>query len=423
MPALATFTDFAKSQSPTYLGDHKKLLNDAQQQSYILGKFIKGGGLAGTLRGGSSIKFNTFFDESSTFTPYDPNDTFSLQNPQFIATGNAEWCFYDDHMSWTDHELLLQVTSPEQATTMYTDLYMAKQQRLWTSMIGGMERELTAAPNKLTMEASGVSRRRMYPIFATLNEQTNGLFNSVTTAGTGGAWTTVQGIDPTTTVVNGETRYMCQQVPYSNLGLVISTTTGAGSAIGGGVAGAIPLSMALRAAWQKTEFRPPDIGQSYFTQSNLQNQMILCSWTGEQVIEQLYQYRNDHFVWQGGGSANGLDMALGRMNFHGIPFVSSKALENAIIYSKAGATTTLAKEGAVGSVVDADKAGPRFYFINADYMHLFMHAERSFKLHPVMNGGLAQPYSNGQHMDVWCNLVNSSPRRHAIVYPTADIWA
>lgn len=413
MPALIPgFTDFVKTQSAAYLSDKKQLINDAMKQSYVLGKFLKGKDISVTLQGGSQIKGNAMFDDAQTGTWYSPNDTFSPQNPQVVSTYTADWRFFADHMAWTDQEIELQATSLEQATVMYTDLYRTKQQRMWTSMINKLEKALFAQPVKTTMESSSANPGVMYSLPAFINEQTNGLFNSVTTAATGGAWTTIEGITPTDTTVDGEVRWKPQQIGYTKL----SANT---SPIGGGTPTDIPLAMALRSAWQKTAFKSPGLKDEFFSPGDLEGQMILTSFTGEQTLEHLYQYRQDQFKWDGAG----VDMALGQLRYHGVPVVGTAELDNATLYSKSGATTTVAKEGAAGVTNEADKCGPRFYFVNGKYLHLVIHSNRSFKLKPPMPGGSTQPFSTVQWCDVWLNMVCESLRRQAIVYPTADIWA
>lgn len=412
MPALIPgFTDFVKTQSAAYLSDKKQLINDAMKQSYVLGRFLQNKDLSVTLQGGSQIKGNAMFDDAQTGTWYSPNDTFNASNPQVVETYTADWRFFADHMSWTDQEIELQATSIEQATVMYTDLYRTKQQRMWTSTINKLEDALFAIPVTGQMESSSANPGKMYSLPAFINEQASGLYTGFTLPTPTGSWTTIEGITPSSTVVNGETRWQCNQVPYTKL----SANT---SPIGGGTATDIPLSMALRSAWQKTDFRSPGTKDEYFTNSDLSGQMILTSWTGEQVIEHLYQYRQDSFNW----NSAGIDMAVGQLRYHGVPIVACKGLDDATLYTNASVATTLSKEGAVGVTNQADKAGPRFYFVNGKYIHLVIHSNRSFKLKPPMPGGSSQPFSTVQWMDVWLNLVCESLRRQAIVYPTTDIW-
>lgn len=406
MPALIpSFTDFARVQGAAYLNNKTNLVNDAGRTGYLLPHIMKGKDIKRTLQGGSQIKGVAILDAQSTASWVSPGVTMaSLQNPQNTVGWTAEWRYLLDYMTWTDQETELQATSLETATVMYADLYNIKQQRLWTSLLHKVEDGFFKTPNEDTMELSAADPGEMMSIAAGVNEQTNGVANSVTTAANaGGAFATFQGLSQST-----NTRWRCNQVPYTK----INPATALGAA-----ATDIPLPVALRKAWQLTNFQSPGTHDEYFTRSDMYGQMIVCSFAGERVVENYYQFRQDNFKW-----SNGMDMAMGKLWFHGVPFIAVPSLDDALLYSKAGATTTVAKEGSEGVTTEADKSGPRFYFLNGNYMHFVMHSNRAFKVHEPMKSPF-QPMNTVQFVDVWCNLVFESLIRHAIVYPNADVWS
>lgn len=408
MPALIpSFTDFARVQGAAYFNNKTNLINDAGRTGYLLPHILKGKDMKRVLKGGSQLKGIAILSNQSTASCVGPNVTVaSLQNPQVTTGWTAEWRFLLDYMTWTDQETELQATSLETATTMYADLYNIKQQRLWTSMLHKIEDGFFRTPNEDTMESSSADPGEMYSIPCGVNEQTNGIANSVTTAAnSGAAFGTFQGINQT-----NESRWRCNQVKYNKITPTASVST----------VGDIPLSIALRKAWQLTRFQSPGTRDEYFTNSDMYGQMIVCSYAGERIVEGYMQLKNDHFNWN--QPAGGLDMAVGKMWFHGVPFVSVPSLDEALLYSKAGATTSVAKEGAEGVTNEADKAGPRFYFLNGNFMDFVLHSNREFKVHDPMKSPF-QPMNTVQYVDVWCNLVFSSLVRQAIVYPDADIWS
>ena len=65
---------------------------------------------------------------------------------------------------------------------------------------------------------------------------------------------------------------------------------------------------------------------------------------------------------------------------------------------------------------DTIDKGARFYFINAEYMHPYVHTSRYLKRHDVLRHP-NQPYTSIQNIDCWWNLMARSRQRLGIITP------
>ena len=159
--ALSTFTDFIDTTGPSFLTSAEEVVNEACKNNYLLRRFLRGQGPSETVQGGSSIKDTIMFDEESTFQYYEPNQTFTWENPQVVENWEIQWRFCVDHMAYTDAEVELNVgTGMSRAArhTAYKRLKRIKEQRLWTSILNGMEDALFAVPSNGAMEATTGTR-------------------------------------------------------------------------------------------------------------------------------------------------------------------------------------------------------------------------------------------------------------------------
>jgi hypothetical protein len=89
--ALSTFTDFIDTTGPSFLTSAEDVVNEACKNNYLLRRFLRGKGPSETIQGGSSIKDTILFDEESTFQYYEPNQTFTWENPQVVENWEIQW--------------------------------------------------------------------------------------------------------------------------------------------------------------------------------------------------------------------------------------------------------------------------------------------------------------------------------------------
>lgn len=384
--ALSTFTDFVASTGPSYLTNADSLINEVQKNSYIMRRFLKGAEKTFVLQGGSSIKDALILDEASTFSQYQPNDTFVWQNPQVMTTYTVNWRFSVDHMSWTDQEIELNAggQSNESLRGLYKRMKRQKEQRMWTSMINGYEGLLWRTPNATEMESAG----GLYPysIPAMVNEGSNGLYTN---------FSTIQGLDP-----NAKPRWKHQVTTFS-----ASLATNAGSA---------PVASNVIAAFDemflKVKFEAPPTKQEYFESPKLNSQFIACSRKGLNHYQQILRSSQDRFT----GIASYQDPAYLTPSYGGIDLQYVAALDDIAVYSN-NLTQTETTANGTGS-----KKGPRYYWLNGQYLAPVFHSSRYMvQKEPMVHPN--QPFTTVVVVDSWWNMVCRSRQRLGLVYPTTDI--
>lgn len=397
--ALSTFTDFVASTGPSYLTSADQLVNEAVKNSYIMRRFLKGADKSFVIQGGSSIKDALILDEDSTFQQYQPNDTFTWRNPQVMSTATANWRFSVDHMSWTDQEIELNVgtgMTTEALRGIYKRLKREKEQRMWTSMINGWEDLLWRLPKNSEMESD--SGLYPYSIPAFINEQTNGLYTV-----SGESFTTVEGISPTS-----KTRWKPQQTA------IPSTITSNAEAIGGdnyssGATGVSPLIAAFDEMFYKVRFETPPTKQEYFEDPKLYGQFIACSRRAINLYQQALRMGNDRFY----GASSPSDPSYLNPMYGGIELTYVAALDTAPLYYTS-TNAPVAETSGTGN-----NAGPRYYWINGQYMTPVFHTSRYMaKKDPMVHPN--QPFTTVVPVDCWWNLFARSRQRHGIIYPSGN---
>jgi hypothetical protein len=94
-------------------------------------------------------------------------------------------------------------------------------------------------------------------------------------------------------------------------------------------------------------------------------------------------------------------------------------LETALLYGVAG-TATASYTESDNSGTTANVTGPRYYWINANYMKMAFHSKWYFKYLDVFS-----PEKNRTKyilpIQTWFNLYVTSRRHHGIVYPSTDL--
>ena len=404
--ALSVFNDFMTATDSAVLTSPDSIVNEAVKHNYLLARFMKGRGNQEVLQGGKTIKDQIFFDEDSTFEYYQPNATFTWQNPQVLSEWEIQWRFCVDHMSWTDHEIELNAgggLSTKARHAVYKRLRRVKEQRLWTSLLNGVEDSFFAAPDVGEMEDSGGTKPYSLPAF--VNEDANTLYNP----GSGGAaWTTVEGINPTAT---GKTKWKNKKATYlgTNEASATAATTG--------------IFAAFDQMYHNVRFAAPPTKQEYFENDSLNRQMILCSKWGLTKYMQLLRDGNDRFA-----APSMQDPAYMKPTYGGIALEYVSALDTAALYTNYTASGANVQEGADagGSHADAIEAGagtgdalakgPRYYWINANYLLPVFHSKRYMHRHAVMTHP-NQPFTHVQPIDCWMNFVCRSRQRQGIVSP------
>jgi hypothetical protein len=459
--SIRNFLDFMDATGPVYLTGPDVLINEAVKRNYLFGDLIREKNQA--IQGGKEIKDVLMLDDSSTFQYYQPNETFSYSNPQVLSEITANWRFAMDHMTFTDAEIELNVgggLSREATKTVYKDLKRAKEQRMVTSMVNGYEDSLfrpTQGLNFADMESNTGKTPYSIPAFITENcVQTsldgggaNGLRGGMPICAdtaehgvVGSDNTKILGIAPGT-----NDRWTNEVVFYDstaalgiNSGLIGGTTasfnkakvvqdnTTAGTYDADGAAlnqfaaiNAYGFLNGFDEMYLRLQFRPPASFEQYFENIVFNRQKILCSREGINLYKQALRSENDRTFAPA-------DVAYNQPTYSGIPLTYVAQLDSAAIFPKhatAPANHQITEyddedldpnAGTTELATDVINPGPRYYFINGDYLTPVLHASRYMEKHPTMQHP-NQPFTHVQITDSWYNVVANSRQRHGILAP------
>jgi hypothetical protein len=417
MPSITQFNDFMQSTGPAYLKSADAVINEAVKNNYVLSRMLKEKASETLVQGGTSIKDVIVFDDASTYQKYQPNDTFTWNNPQVTDTLTAPWRFSMDYMSWTDQEVEL---NDGDAKVMYKRLKRVKEMRMWTSMLNGIENDLWQSPyaNYSNMETGG---KEPYSLPSFITEHVN---SSVTLGERGGrptGWTNILGIDPTSDI------RWSNQISFYNRNATtandVATIKAAGDYTGHNANASIARTVhslfgAFDEMYLKVQFKAPLTQRQYFDETNFQRQMILCSRDGINQYKRALRATNDMLV-------SAQDSAYNTPTFSGIPVEYCSNLDDAAIFPAAASSVTNSLAGRNGQTVtkggtetgtDTIDKGARYFFINGQYLTPIFHSTRYMKKHDVMRHP-NQPFTWVQPVDCWWNLFCNSRQRHGIVAP------
>lgn len=432
--AIQQFNDFMANTGPIYLSGPDVIVNEAVERRYVWGEMIRGKATA--LQGGSEIRDTLMLDDSSTFEYIKPNVTLNYRNPQVSVEVSSDWRFANDHMAWTDQEVELNAGSDLNVASRaaaYKRIRRLKEQRLATSLANGLEKSIfrPAIGNQAEMETNSGLLPLSIPAFIheNLTSTTDGYRGALPIGWSG----TLTGI-----TVADEPKFTNQHVFYgSNLestpnaaptGVVFdpNTVNGGSSGITHDVYG---LFSAFDEMFMRLQYVPPATMSEYFENDTIRQQMILSSRKGMNLYKRLLRTSNDRLV----GSGSPQDPDYTSPTFSGIPIKYVSRLDVEKIYPRhttAGtdvANTLGGRNGVtsanISSVVggaeddiDTIDKGPRFYFVNCEYMHPYVHTSRYLKRHDVMRHP-NQPYTSIQNVDCWWNIMARSRQRQGIISP------
>lgn len=457
--SIRNFLDFMDATGPVYLTGPDVLINEAVKRNYLFGDLVREKNQA--IQGGKEIKDVLMLDDSSTFQYYQPNETFTYSNPQVLSDITANWRFSMDHMTFTDAEIELNVgggLTREATKTVYKDLKRSKEQRMVTSMVNGMEEGLfkpTQGTSFNDMESSTGKTPYSIPAFITENcVQTTldgggaaGLRGGMpicsdTSSGgaVGGTNTTILGIAP------GSNKRWTNEVVFYDATAALGINT-AGTQIGASAAtfnqqknvinptasGTKPVNdfsavnvfgflNSFDEMFLRLQFRPPASFEQYFENIVFNRQKILCSREGVNLYKQALRSENDRLV-------SPTDAAYNNPAYSGIPLTYCAELDSAKIFPAVtgGSGVAFRIQDQDGATLDPNNGetefgseildpGPRYYFVNGDYLTPVLHASRYMEKHPTMQHP-NQPFTHVQITDSWYNVVANSRQRHGIIAP------
>lgn len=391
--SLDQFNSFVAATGSTYVDGPTGIINDSTRKTFWLNRFLDGSELANKkmIRGGKTIKNNIIFRDNGTFTHYQPGANQDWKNPQRLQAAETYWRFALAHMSWVNVEILLndliKYGDADVKYHQFASIRDEKEMAMWSSKYDGMEASMWRQPDVTRMEGDGSTQDLPYSIPLFINEHANGLYPSYTP---GGAWTTIEGLDPTDAEVDGQ--WTCQQNTYG------SATAGSEDNLVG----------AMDQMFMDLEFQQPPSMREYYENPAFSKQIIATSTTGRRAYMNLLRQGQDHFVM------GPQDPAYSDPQFHGVPVTRAIDLQTGEYYANAGGTA-LVSEG------NANNSGPRMYFIDTEYLYPVFHDEMYFakqeitKHHNVWDTYVCP-------VATWHNLFCTSLRRQGILSPSTDLY-
>lgn len=387
---LSVFNDYILSTDDSIYTGPDSVVNEVVKNTYLIPRFLKGRE-ADSLQGGKAIKDQIQLDDQATFRFYLPDEEETPNQPQTLTEWEIPWRFSRDRMAWNDEtiETNLGGLGRNARHKTYKRLKRQYEQGMMTSKCNGMEDALWAVPDKTEMEGT-TSGRQPYSIFAFVNEQPDGLPGALFP---GGAWTVVEGIDPTS-----KTAWVPQQQTYADLPAI-------------GWDG----FTAFSAMFKKVSFDRLPMGGQY-SEVRTMPAFIATSLTGSTNYEEALRLNQD---WA--GAVGRQDASFPGPMYLNVPLIYISTLDTAAVYIN-GDSDALVTENVTtgGSALQTLAEGPRYYFINAEYLRMFFHTSRYFYRHPVLTPP-KQPSNHVMYVDTWYNLVCRSRQRNGVVFPSPSL--
>jgi hypothetical protein len=389
MASLNDFGDFVKSTAPAWASSQDAFVNEIQQNSYPLARFLKGREMSDVFQNGERIKDGIILDQPGTFQMISPETESTWTNAQTLTTWEIPWRFAQAHMAWTAQEVELNEGS---SAAVWKRVKKIKQTGLANDIVHGLNSKLFARPLASKMESFTADPGEPQSIPALVNEYTNGLFantyGATSVQATDYYASTVQGINPAT-----KTKWKPVQKTYANLT----------------VDDASNLLAAFDDIFLDLQFRQPGTMNEYFENESMFRQVIYTSKNGIVKYKKMLRAENDVQVVPGRQ-----DPAYQNPTYSGIPLERAPQLETEALYSISGAT--LVNE--TGTTANHN-VGPRYYWINANFMKMAFHSNYYFKYLDVFS-----PEKNRTKyilpIQIWFNLYCTSRRHQGIVSPSAD---
>ena len=416
--SIEEFTTLWESTSPAWATSAEAMVNDVAANTYTLNRVVQAGNMLEMVQGGKEITDRVYLtaagDASNGLQRYDIDDTFEYSMAQPGVNWTLPWAVGWSSVSWSKHDKELQVDEygPAFRARTYKRVLFQKHQNMWTRVNDGLESECWAQPDQANMEAATpTGKRKPMSIPAVLNEHDNGLTPTQVDSG-GTVWTTVQRVAPAT---------YANWVPYALGGGPSADTTrqDQGYTYTAGEAGTTAtLFPVLSRVYHKLGFhRLPKMPE--YSEKRSSPQVIWCSLQGLINYEHALQMNQDTF--RGIGKVTGQDPAYDGPTYYRAPLEWLESLDTATVYSDGAAAVDEAGNLASGSAgATAGIIGPRYYFVNTNYLKFFVHADNYCDMTPVF-APANQPFLRVSVMDIWNNLGVRSRRRLGMAGPKEDI--
>jgi hypothetical protein len=382
------YTEFYLSTDKVHLSKFAggRVKEQLTLQNYSLRRAFTGADPKKVIQNGSAIRNYVQVAHKNTAHFWGLDTTEAVTDPQLVEAIETPWAFMRDGV--LIEETLFDLHEGDMAQKFF-DLREAQDQQLWIEKCRFMEENaFWATPNPTLMEVTNPKPpvRHTTPWNVLVNEEAN----AIPTAYSGASVNTVQGLSRVTNA-----NWRCQQKSYA----------------GGPQQSAVPdtLLTSLSHMSRVTRFRGLPLGMDRYSNKSTMPAVVWCSFEGYTMLEEDVRNRQDQFV----SSLGTQDPGYPAIQVHGVPFEELPILSTAAIF-------VTGTPGVYTTELAADKAGPRFFFMNLRDMYPVVHATKFFYKRqplPVYN----QPTKRIVYVDSFCNLNAESCRSSGIVYPSADI--
>jgi hypothetical protein len=420
---LDEFTTLMGSQGPAWMRGPEVMINENVRTSYTGNRIVAAGNMQDMIQAGSKITDRIFLENQSDYKRYNPNDEHTYPQPQTGTTWEVPWAFAFASASWTKQDIGLNAQSmgKRYRAQMYKRVMRQIHQNLWTGVCNGIEDEFWARPHYAEMEGSTPSVRKPQSIPCFVNEFSDGIIPAIVDQGST-AWTSIQGI---TRAASDNSKWQCYSV-------------GGGAGAKAQSSGYLYDETASTMPWEATGIFKV-FNEAYwnlrfdrlpmkpeYSDKKSSPQVIWTSIKGTVLYENALRQSNDYL--RGMGKATGSDPAYPGPSYNNIPLEVISQFDDvgngthgALLYSDGTEACDEQGRNADGSVgTTLSIIGPRFYWINTEYLKFVTHEENYCTLTKPFTPS-KQPGTRVQVMDLWNNTVCRSPRRLGVVGPNADV--
>lgn len=387
---LSAFNDLVEGTTSAYVQSLRDFVNAAGKRRYYWMRMFDE---KKSIAGGEDIRASIVFRDNGTYENYLPGQSHAWQNPQRLDKVKIPWRFTMVHKSWVDQEILLndkiRYGTEDAIIEAFVELNYEKEMIAMTSLANGTEEAIWAVPDVTKMENADSTDPQPYSFFAFVNEETNGLPGA---AFPGGAWTEIEGIDPTAASVDGQ--FTPQQLTYAN-----ADQDDAGNVVAN-----------LDELFMLTDFEQPPTLSEYFSDPMLSKQRILTSRVGRKAFSVLVRGGTDRY------QAGLQDPGVPNPMMHGIPVEYVSELDTVAIYDDGAGGLVPESTIAAGAV-----GGPRYYMWNGNFLFPTCHPDRFLERdepsrhHNVPDTWVVPIYN-------WWNLLCTSRKHQGVLSPSTDLY-
>lgn len=391
---------FFATTTPQTLTSDTSMVNEVMKQDYITSILARAQPMSRTLQGGAKIQDFILPRIGNSRQRYSPDGAVSYPKSNNIKRWEIPWSFVALSTQFDDHEIGLQTHGMSEggAMAVFKRIRDIAWMDLWTQCLEGEEQDALAPPNTLTMEATpGGQPQEPFSLFAFNNEFTNGLFPSYTT---GGAWTTVMGINPTTdTYWKPVVENYTHDVNALSLGEDFN------------------LFQAFDRAMMKTKFKQAPLGKDYGEYQTRGSGICTTGSVGKSNFMIGLRRANNLLL------GNRQDPAYPSPEYMGMEIMFVPGLDTALVYPNAGGTALVTQNDATVLGYPATGQGaPRYHGWQGEYLAPIWHSENYFKLKPQFRMNEAGRFwVVVQVVNSWKNLGCRSRRHQFTVAPNAQL--